>query len=209
MVDSENIRTMDDNIKVVQEFPTPTSVDNVRSFLGLSYYYISFVKGYTFLASLITQMLKIVAIFHCDLAQKDSFQRLNTAVEHVPILAFSIFTRLFLLSSDGWYRLSSNWTYNSSYDTRILNNVESRYYVIHMKLLLWYGHLSISDIWYLVLRYIFLLIINHFWSSLNFKDISALLIRWYFIMLKYRFSFLKVLGHANIMKKGTHVLPVP
>ncbi len=40
VVDADGIHIMDDKIKAIRNFPTPKTVDNVRSFLGLRGYYI-------------------------------------------------------------------------------------------------------------------------------------------------------------------------
>ncbi len=45
-IDHAGIHTMDDKIKAVQNYPRPQSADKVRSFLGLCWYYRSFVKGF-------------------------------------------------------------------------------------------------------------------------------------------------------------------
>ena len=97
LVDSEGIRTIDDKIKSIKKFPTPTSVDNIRSFLGLSDYYRPFVKGYASLASPLTQLLKKDTNFHWGPAQEDSFQRLKIALTHAPILALPDFTQCSLV----------------------------------------------------------------------------------------------------------------
>ncbi len=44
LVDGDGIHTLDSKITAVQNFPTPKSVENVTSFLGLAGYYRTFVK---------------------------------------------------------------------------------------------------------------------------------------------------------------------
>ncbi len=44
LVDGDGIQTVDSKITAVQKFPTPKSVENVRSFLGLAGYYRVFVQ---------------------------------------------------------------------------------------------------------------------------------------------------------------------
>ncbi len=44
LLDRDEIHTVDSKITAVQKFPTPKSVENVGSFLGLAGYYRAFVK---------------------------------------------------------------------------------------------------------------------------------------------------------------------
>ena len=63
VVDGEGIHTVNDKVKAVSQFPRPTSNDHVRSLLGLSGYYRSFIKDYATLASPRTRLLKKDAVF--------------------------------------------------------------------------------------------------------------------------------------------------
>ncbi len=58
LVDGVGIHTFDSKITAVQNFPTPRSVENVRSFLGLAGYYRAFVKIFASVASPLTRLLK-------------------------------------------------------------------------------------------------------------------------------------------------------
>jgi len=48
-------------IKAIMQWPRPTNVTKVRSFLGLVGYYPRFVKDFSIIASLLTNLLKKVA----------------------------------------------------------------------------------------------------------------------------------------------------
>ncbi len=63
-VDGDGIHTMDDKISAIKNFPQPQTVENVRSFLGLSGYYRPFIKVFARLASPLTHLLKKVVPFH-------------------------------------------------------------------------------------------------------------------------------------------------
>ena len=57
VVEKNSIHTNDCKIKAVKNFPIPKSVNDVRSFLGLTEYYRAFIKMFAFLASPLTCFL--------------------------------------------------------------------------------------------------------------------------------------------------------
>ncbi len=58
LVDGDSIHTADSKITAVKNFPTPKSVENVRSCLGLAGYYRAFVKNFASIASPLACLLK-------------------------------------------------------------------------------------------------------------------------------------------------------
>ncbi len=57
-VDSFGIHTQTDKVSAVSNFPVPTSVDKVPSFLGLAGYYRAFVRDFSKIASPLNRLLK-------------------------------------------------------------------------------------------------------------------------------------------------------
>ena len=57
-INASGIHTSQDKIEAMINYPTPTTVDEVRSFLGLSGYYRRFIKGYASIASPLSALLK-------------------------------------------------------------------------------------------------------------------------------------------------------
>jgi len=58
IISGQGVATAQDKIKVMLDWPMPTSVTDVRAFLGLTGYYRRFVKGYGCLAKPLTQLLQ-------------------------------------------------------------------------------------------------------------------------------------------------------
>ncbi len=65
-VDGDGIHTEDDKISAIKNFPSPKTVENIRSFIGLCGYYRSFIDSFSKLASPLTQLLKEDVSFHFD-----------------------------------------------------------------------------------------------------------------------------------------------
>src|SRR6185312_3068654 len=51
IVGAAGVRMMEDKVKAVQDWPTPTKVGHVRSFLGIAGYYRKFIKDFSKLAA--------------------------------------------------------------------------------------------------------------------------------------------------------------
>ncbi len=63
VVSKEGTRPDPGKIDVVWRFPVPTTVTNVRSFLGLTGYYRKYIKGYSKVASLLFELTKKDVVF--------------------------------------------------------------------------------------------------------------------------------------------------
>lgn len=79
--------------------PSWTSQHNLLGFLGLAGYYRKFVKDYAKVAGLLTNLLKKNSFEWCDKAEQ-AFIELKEALSYPPILAFSNFSKQFVLESD-------------------------------------------------------------------------------------------------------------
>ncbi len=88
LVDGDGIQTVDSKITAVQKFPTPTSVEKVRSFLGLAGYYRAFIKNFALIASPLMLFLKKDVLFLWNEVQQHGFTTLKDALTHALILAF-------------------------------------------------------------------------------------------------------------------------
>ena len=86
---------------VVMDWPQPTSVSEVRSFLGLANYFRRFMMGYSTLAAPLTNLTKLdsdISAWNgaCDI----SFQGIKDALCNAPTLALPDFTKPFEVVAD-------------------------------------------------------------------------------------------------------------
>ena len=100
MITTEGIQPDPEKVKVVQEYPAPTSVKEVRAFMGLTNYYRKFVKGFAQVASPFHDLTKKGASFLWTEDCQKAFDTLKKALTEAPILAYPDFTQSFQLATD-------------------------------------------------------------------------------------------------------------
>ena len=100
VLSGEGIATDPEKIKTVTEWPVPTSVKEVRSFLGLAGYYRRFVKGYASVAAPLPALTKKDQPFVWTEETQRAFEMLRDALTLPPILAMPNDTGDFVLDTD-------------------------------------------------------------------------------------------------------------
>ncbi|KAJ0927423.1 putative nucleotidyltransferase, Ribonuclease H [Helianthus annuus] len=88
-----------DKIITIQQWPTPSNVRDVRSFLGLAGYYRRFIKGYASIASPMTDILKKDSFVWNDQTAA-AFAALKQLLSSTPVLRLPDFTKPFTIETD-------------------------------------------------------------------------------------------------------------
>lgn len=86
IVGRDGVRMMEDKVKAVQDWPTPTRVTHVRAFLGMAGYYRKFVKDFSKIAAPLSDLTKETVKFEWAHAQEEAFRRLKDAISKGPVL---------------------------------------------------------------------------------------------------------------------------
>lgn len=81
------------------EWPQPSSVKELRGFLGLTGYYMKFIKNYAQLSKPLTNLLR-KGSFNWNEEATVAFQNLKQAMTVAPVLALPDFSRPFILEVD-------------------------------------------------------------------------------------------------------------
>jgi len=87
-------------IEAIVNWPRPTNVSEVRSFLGITGYYRRFVEGFSKLALPIIRLLQKTNKFEWTTECEDAFQELKKRMVSAPILAIPEGNEGFIIYSD-------------------------------------------------------------------------------------------------------------
>ncbi len=100
VVNSRGIATDPEKVRAIQEFPTPSNVKALRSFLGLASWYRRFVEGFAKIAAPLRTLLKKDAKWEWGPQQANSFDELKRFLCTTPILACPDFNLTFTVQVD-------------------------------------------------------------------------------------------------------------
>lgn len=99
IISGDGVKVDQEKIKSMIEWPAPTSITELRGFLGLTGYYRKFVKDYGIMARPLTNLLKR-GRFLWDAVAEQAFVALKTAMTTTPTLALPDFSTPFVIQTD-------------------------------------------------------------------------------------------------------------
>lgn len=100
VVNKEGVATDPEKIRLVQEWPEPKNVKELRGFLGLTGYYRKFVESYSRIAAPLNQLLKKNRSFIWTEECKQAFDQLKQVLLSPPILVLPGEEDTFILDTD-------------------------------------------------------------------------------------------------------------
>lgn len=100
VVNADGISTDPDKVKAILEFPRPTKVKTLRSFLGLASWYRRFVDKFARITAPLTVLLKKNVRWKWEAEQENAFLELKRRLTTTPILACPDFNKTFSLQVD-------------------------------------------------------------------------------------------------------------
>ena len=87
-------------INTICDWPAPTNVSEVRSFLGLASYYRKFVKGFSAIVSPLTALLHKDKPYQWETSEQKSFEELKQHLTSAPVLLLPDPAKPFTLTTD-------------------------------------------------------------------------------------------------------------
>ena len=218
-VDIDGIHTLDDKIRAVCNFPTPTNPDQIRSFIGLAGFYRQFIRNFSKIAQPLTSLLKKNVVFVWNDEQEKAFDTLKQALCNAPVLAFPDFQKDFIVCTDAsntgigavlMQRDENGKSRAIAFASRLLNSAERNYSVTHREALavVW----SLRHFRDLILGYRIHVLTDHCAVTELFKgnNLSGKFARWQLTVQEYNPSFSYIPGKANTVADALsrHVAPV-
>jgi len=100
VVSERGIETSPEKTQAVVDWPVPTSVTEVRSFIGLVSYYCRFLKDFSKIAAPLNALMRKDKKFEWDDEAQESFESLKRALTSPPVLAMPQDDGLFTLDTD-------------------------------------------------------------------------------------------------------------
>ena len=100
LVNRTGIGSHPDKLRAVDEWPTPKSAKDVRSFLGLAGFYQRFVKNFANIAAPLTALLKKTAKWSWTDTQQKAFEDLKKELHSSTELTYPDFAKDFILHMD-------------------------------------------------------------------------------------------------------------
>lgn len=125
------IRMDSAKVRAIQDWPTPATVSELRSFLGLANYYRRFIKGYSTIASPLTDLLKKEQRWSWSSTCEEAFDKLKTALATEPVLQLPRFEDPFEVHTDASDRALGGVLVQAghpvAYESRKFKDAETRY----------------------------------------------------------------------------------
>ena len=90
VVSKEGVRVDPQNIEEIKNWVRPSTIKEIRSFMGLCSYYCYFVKNFASISTQLTNMTKKELPFKWTEKCEESFQNLKTFLTTAPILPLSV-----------------------------------------------------------------------------------------------------------------------
>ena len=88
MLSEKGVSASPDKVKAVRDYPTPKSVKDVRSFLGLALFYRRLVQDFATIAKPLTELTKNDRPFLWGPSQQKAFDSMKDKLCTTPVLAY-------------------------------------------------------------------------------------------------------------------------
>ncbi|XP_060190641.1 uncharacterized mitochondrial protein AtMg00860-like [Lycium barbarum] len=100
VVSVNGVEVDEEKVESIRTWPTPKNTSDVRSFYGLASFYRRFLKGFSTIASPMTELIKKNVPFVWGDEQEKAFQELKSMLSSPPLLQLRNFEKTFEVECD-------------------------------------------------------------------------------------------------------------
>jgi hypothetical protein len=100
VISAAGVSTDESKIEAIRDWPIPTTLKELRGFLGLSGYYRKFIKHYAIISQPLTALLKKGILFVWTPTAAEAFSALKLALISAPVLNLPDYKAQFVIETD-------------------------------------------------------------------------------------------------------------
>ena len=100
LIKEGSFTTHPDKTKIIQSYPVPQNISEIRAFLGLCGFYRKFVQDFAKISQPLTYLTKKNVKYNWTSDQQQAFDTLKHALVSPPILRYPDFSKPFIVNTD-------------------------------------------------------------------------------------------------------------
>ncbi|KAI3459661.1 hypothetical protein Pfo_016324 [Paulownia fortunei] len=100
VVSAKGIEADEEKVNAIQDWPTPTTINQIRSFYGLASFYRHFVQNFSSIAALLIEVIKKSVPFKWGHEQEKAFKLIKDKLTNAHLLVLPNFTKMFEIECD-------------------------------------------------------------------------------------------------------------
>lgn len=207
VVGNGEIKPDPSRVECITNFPVPTTVKQVRRFLGMAGWYQRYIHGYSAIAASLTDLLKKADRFQWTPEAQQSFDALKSSLTTAPVLTHPDFDKHFYIQCDAsmsgvggvLFQIVGDEEHPIAFMSKKLNSAQKNYSVTELECLA--AILSVEKFRCYVEGMPFTIITDH--ASLKWlmsqKDLTGRLGRWSLKLQGFDFNIEHRKGSANVV----------
>jgi hypothetical protein len=197
--------THPEKTKIIQSYPIPRNVKEIRAFLGLCGFYRKFVQDFAKISQPLTYLTKKNIKYNWTSDQQQAFDTLKHALVSPPILRYPDFTKQFIVNTDAsatsiaaiLTQVHNDVEHPICYSSRTLNDAERRYSTIERECLAIVFAVKTYKNYLTGTHFIIMTDHRPLKYLLTIKDASSRLAKWAMYLMEYSFTIQYRKGHLN------------